>query len=214
MFAQSSRRKLLDLSAIRAAALAVVPLPQGQVCASTLCRPRLLVPGGASPNVGAVGTFLNAEETHVRKNLPLRHEGNSENGGKPDEIGKLQKPIAFPEEDVESVEEEQQEEQRIHASVETGDGDGEDERRDEPEYHQSGREIGKHYAQGGQDEQGDQDVVQDGIAPLPFGIGHGGDRQGEGVVGADLPLIGFVDLFRRFSRLPLLDHGLQYRPAF
>jgi hypothetical protein len=55
--------------------------------------------------------------------------------------------------------------------------------------------------------QGDQDVVQDGVAPLPFGIGHGGDRHGEGVVGADLPLIGPVDLFRRFSRLPLLDRG-------
>jgi len=55
--------------------------------------------------------------------------------------------------------------------------------------------------------QGDQDVVQDGVAPLPFGIGHGGDRHGEGVVGADLPLIGLVDLFRRFSRLPLLDRG-------
>jgi hypothetical protein len=28
-----------------------------------------------------------------------------------------------------------------------------------------------------------------------------------------LPLIGLVDLFRRFSRLPLLDRGFQYLPA-
>ena len=142
------------------------------------CRPRLLVPRGASPNIGAVGGFLDAEEAHVRKNLPVRHEGDSDKGGKPDELGKLQKPFAFLEEGVESVEEEQQDQKGIRASVETGDGKGEVERHDELENHQAGREIGKHYAQGGQDEQGDQDVVQDGVAPLPFGIGHGGDRHG------------------------------------
>src|SRR5207245_6076607 len=56
-----------------------------------------------APNVGAVGAFFDAEEAHVRKNLPLRHEGDSDYGSNQDEIGKLQKPIAFLEEDVESV---------------------------------------------------------------------------------------------------------------
>ena len=176
-----------------------------------------------APNVGAVGAFFDAEEAHVRKNLPLRHEGDSDYGSNQDEIGKLQKPIAFLEEDVESAEEEQQDQKGIRASVETGDGVGETERHEEAENHgadhRAGREIGKHHdaqalEDGDQDEQGDQDVVQDGVAPLPFGLGDGSDRKGEGEVGADLPLIGLVDLFRRFSRLPLLDRGFQYRPAF
>ena len=194
-----------------------LPVKVPQILASDL-----LVPGRASPNVGAVGAFLDAEEAHVRKNLPLRHEGDSNNGGRQDEIGKLPKPIPFLEEDVESVEEEQQYQKGIHASVETGYGVGEVERHEEAENHgadhQAGREIGKHHGAQGledseQDEQGDQDVVQDGVAPLPFGIGHGGDRHGEGIVGANLPLIGLVDLFRGFSRLPLLDRSFQYCAA-
>ena len=34
------------------------------------------------PNVGAVGAFFYAEGTHVRKNLPLRHDGDSDYGSK------------------------------------------------------------------------------------------------------------------------------------
>ena len=75
-----------------------LPVKVPQILASDL-----LVPGRASPNVGAVGAFLDAEEAHARKNLPLRHEGDSNNGGRQDEIGKLPKPIPFLEEDVESV---------------------------------------------------------------------------------------------------------------
>src|SRR5689334_2462225 len=95
------------------------------------CRPSSNGEEAISPHVGAVGVFLHAEEADVWKNLPLRREGNSDNGAKQKEIGKLRKHFAFLEEDVERVEGEQQDQKGIDASVETGDEEGEAERHDQ-----------------------------------------------------------------------------------